>query len=159
VTTPAATTTTARLGSTVEYMDAVVFASRTGVRLELVSAPDADPGHATLPARKARLVGAGVDASVRCPEAAWEPRSLADFLAALAQDWKGWEGERVWQSAEVEMRLTARHEKANTVIVEVVMEDGAPPRWRCEAELELDPGAFQQLAADARRLGETSLTR
>lgn len=138
-------------------MDAVVFASRTGVRLELVPAPPPDGvGHGTMPTWQARLIGDGMDASVRCPEATWEPRLLADFLGSLDEDWQGWDGERAWQSEEAELRLAARHDKVNTVLVAAVLEDGAPPRWRCEAELELDPGVFRQLAADARRLGEVS---
>lgn len=140
-------------------MDAVVCASRTGVRLELVPAPRPhDVGRGEMPTWKARLTGAGMDASVVCPEAGWEPQSLADFLGSLDEDRRGWEGERAWQSEEVELRLTARHNKTNTVVLMVVLEDGAPPRWRCEAELELDPGAFAQPAADARRLGEAPLT-
>jgi Family of unknown function (DUF6228) len=103
------------------------------------------------------LVGAGVDASVVCPEAVWEPQLLADFFAALDEDWRGWEGERFWQSEDSELRLTARHDKTNTVLVSVVLTEGAPARWSCEAELEVDPGVFRQLAADARRLGESSL--
>jgi hypothetical protein len=98
-----------------------------------------------------------MDASVVCPEAGWEPRSLADFLRALDEDWGGWDGERVWQSEEVELRMTARHAQSNAVLIGVVLENGAPPRWRCEAELEVDPGVFKQLAADARRLGAASL--
>jgi hypothetical protein len=140
-------------------MDAVVFASRTGVRLELVPAPRPhEDGRGLMPSWQARLVGAGLDASLVCPEAGWEPRSLADFLGSLDKDWRGWDGERDWKSAEAELRLAARHDKTNTVLLAAVLENGAPPRWRCEAELELDPGVFSQLAADARRLGEASLT-
>jgi len=73
----------------------------------------------------------GLDACVVCPEAGWEPRSLAD-LGSIDADWKGWDGERVWQSEEAELRLAARHDKTNTVLVAAVLEDGAPPRWRCE---------------------------
>ncbi len=98
-----------------------------------------------------------MDALVVCPEAGWEQRSLAEFLGSLDEDWRGWDGERAWQSEEAELRLTARHDKANTVVLAAALEDGAPPRWRCEAELELDPGVFAQLAADARRLGQASL--
>jgi hypothetical protein len=138
-------------------VDAVVFASRTGVRLELTPVP-APPGAgpATMPVWQARVGGDGLDASMTCPEAGWEPQSLAGFLRSLDEDWRGWDGERLWQSEGAELRLAARHDKTNTVLIEVVLEDGAPPRWRCEAELELDPGVFRQLAADARRLGEAS---
>jgi hypothetical protein len=83
------------------------------------------------------------------------PQSLADFLAGLDKYSRGWPGERSWRTEE--LALTARHEKKNTVVIQVVLEDGAPPRWSCRAELDLDPGVLCQLAADARRLGAESL--
>ena len=139
-------------------MDAVVFGSRNGIRLELTPAPRPhNVGRGQMPTWQARLTGNGLDASILCPEAGWEPQSLATFLESLDRDRRGWDGERRWQSEEVELRLTAHHAATNMVLLNVVMEDGAPPRWRCEAELEVDPGVFRQLAADARRLGEASL--
>jgi hypothetical protein len=131
-----------------------VFASRTGVRLELRPAPRPHDQGSELPTWEAHLIGVGLDASIICPEATWEPHSLADFLFGLDEDSRGWEGDRFWQSEEAELRLSVRHNKLNTVFMGVVMEQGAPPRWRCEAELELDPGGFQQLVADARRLAD-----
>lgn len=110
-----------------------------------------------MPTWLARLTGHGVEASLVCPEAGWEPQSLADFLRALDHDWRGWFGGRTWQSEEAEIRLSVRHDKTNTVLMAVVLEDGAPARWSCRAELELDPGVFRQLATDARRLGERSV--
>ena len=67
------------------------------------------------------------------------------------------DGELTWQSEDAELRLSSRHKETNTVLIRVAMDEGAPPRWRGEAELELDPGAFRQLAADARRLAAASL--
>lgn len=103
-------------------------------------------------------MGTGLEAVVVAPEAGWEPQSLADFLAALAERWRGWDGERTWRSEEAELCLTARHNQTNSVLVTVEIEVGAPPRWRTTAKLELEPGVFRQLAADARRLGIESLT-
>jgi hypothetical protein len=138
-------------------MDAVVFASRSDLRLVLTpTRRPHDVGRGVMPTWLAKLTGRGLDASVVCPEAGWEPQLLADFLAGLDRDWRGWDGERMWQSEGVELRLTARHEWTNTVLVRVEMEQG--DAWRSEAELELDPGVFRQLAADARRLGAASLT-
>ena len=59
-------------------------------------------------------------------------------------------GERTWRSAEREVHLAVTHDKTNTVLVWVTLENGAPPRWKCESELELDPGAFRSLARAAR---------
>jgi hypothetical protein len=127
-------------------MAALVFASRTGVSLTLIPATARAEDAGALNVWQARLSGSGVDATVVCAEAGWQPApNLAGFLAELAEHWRGWEGSRSWQSAEVELRISARHDKTNTVLLEVEMEDGAPPRWRCAAELELDPGVFDKL--------------
>jgi Family of unknown function (DUF6228) len=133
-------------------MESVVLASRTGIRLELAPTEHPHPEvHDGLPAWQARLTGAGLDATHIAPEAGWEQQSLADYLSALDADWRGWDGERTWQSMEQELHLAATHDKRNTVVVRVTMEDGAPPRWRCESELELDPGAFRAAATAARK--------
>ena len=138
-------------------MDAVVF--NADVRLELTPAPYPWPGgpRRTVPTWRARLLGEGLDALLLCPESEYEPPSLTDFLTAIDQDWRGWEGERVWKSEDALLTLGASHDRKSAVLLSVVLEDGAPPRWRCEADLELEPGTFRQLAADAYRLGEASL--
>jgi hypothetical protein len=104
-----------------------------------------------MPMWRAVLAGRGLNASLVCAEAGWEPQSLAGFLDSIAADWRGWEGDRHWQSDAAAMRLLVRHDKTNTVLVRVELEDGAPPHWRCEAELEVDPGVFQELAMAVRR--------
>jgi hypothetical protein len=102
---------------------------------------------------QAQLVGSGLEATVICAQADWQPPpSLAEFLADLDANSQGWEGDRSWVSSEGELRLTARHDKTNTVLVDVEMDQAAPPGWRCTAELELSPGVFRGMAADARRI-------
>ncbi len=134
-------------------MNTVVIASRSDVRLELLPAahPEGET-HEGMPSWDARLLGAGLEARVPCTEANWERMSLAEFLASLDADWRGWDGEREWRSLEREVHLAATHEKTNTVLLRVTFEDGAPPRWRCEAELEVDPGALRAPALAARHL-------
>ena len=104
-----------------------------------------------MPTWRTVLDGRGLGVSLDFAEAPWEPEGLADFLEEIAGDWRGWSGERSWQSGEAEMRLTVRHDKTNTVLVRVELEDGAPPHWRCQAELELDPGAFDEIARQVRQ--------
>jgi Family of unknown function (DUF6228) len=140
-------------------MDALVLASRTGVRLELVPAPwPYDVGEQRQPTWMAKLTGGGLDASVVCPEAGWAPQALAGFFATPDADWRGWDGDRIWRSEESELTLTARHDKVSTVLVTAAIEDGTPPRWLCEAVLEVDPGVFIALSGDARRLERVSLS-
>ena len=135
-------------------MDVVAFESRNGVRLELRRAATPHRLADELPTWQVLLSGTGLTAGLVAPEATWEPRSLAGFVGDIADDWRGWDGDRTWQSEEAELRLTARHNGTNTVLICVEVEDGAPPRWQFEAKLELDPGAFEQLAKDLGELGE-----
>ncbi len=46
-----------------------------------------------------------VEASVRTLEG----DGLGDFLAELAEDFRGWEGARTWRSLECDLTLSARH--------------------------------------------------
>lgn len=140
-------------------MSAVTFGGRSGLRLELSPAPWPYPDTDKQPAWNARLIGPGVDVALLCPEAAWY-QSLADFLAGLGPFGRG-KGNRFgpseWQSGELELELKVTQTGDNAVSVEVVLTDGAPPRWQHRAELELDPGAFGRIASEARRLSAVSL--
>ena len=136
-------------------METVVFASRTGVRLELSPTDNPYDTPRVLPTWHALLMGTGLNASAVCPEAGWEPETLADYLADLSERWRGWDGERTWRSEDAELQLTAIHDKRNTVRLRVVIEH-ASEIWHCDAELELEPGVLEQLAADVRRLSHRS---
>jgi hypothetical protein len=132
-------------------MAPAVLGSRNGLRLELDASGRLEHAQDGMPTWRAVLTGRGLNVELQFAEADWEPQGLADFLAGVAADWRGWTGDRTWRSAEAEVRLSLRHEKANTVLVRVELEDGAPPHWRCEAELEVDPGVLEQLASDVRQ--------
>ncbi|MPQ98270.1 hypothetical protein GB931_10145 [Modestobacter sp. I12A-02628] len=130
-----------------------VLASRTGVRLEVSAARHP---HEQLPCWRVRLTGAGLDAVLDCPESPWQAQSLAEFFASLDHDWRGWTGARSWTSDDGELQVTARHDKPNTVLLDVLLAGGAPPRWSCAAELEVDPGVFRSVAASLVALGTSS---
>jgi Family of unknown function (DUF6228) len=77
----------------------------------------------------------------------WEHRwvGLADYFAALESDWRGWKGERVYESTEDDRRLTATHDGHLWLHIELCHErdasDGAERRgWTVETWLRLDPG-------------------
>jgi hypothetical protein len=83
--------------------------------------------------------------------------SLASFLSKLGPLWRGWTGERVWQSAETELQLVATHNGTNTVLICIELGDTAPIEWRVHLELDFDPGALDAIGAEARRLSELAL--
>jgi hypothetical protein len=113
-------------------MDSLVLTDRSGgQRLELTPMPRPYPDDGVrLPSWHARLVGKGLEAAVSFTEEPWQPESLAGFLSKLAPLWRGWAGERIWDSAESEMRVTATHNGTNTVLLRVSLRSDPLPGGR-----------------------------
>lgn len=90
--------------------------------------------------------------------AGWESgfAGLVSYFADLSAAWRGWEGERVFESIEGDLRLTASHFGSRVSVVVVLWESTNPLGWRVEAELEIEPG--EQLSRTADELSEL-LTR
>jgi hypothetical protein len=115
-------------------------------------------GRGQLPSWEAQLVGMDLDATVRFSEEGWQDTSLASFLSALAPLWRGWDGERIWQSPESELRLVATHNGTNAVEIRAELRSAYPGEWRVGAELVVDPGVeLDAIAGEARRLSELAL--
>ncbi|MFC4018908.1 DUF6228 family protein [Micromonospora sp. GCM10011542] len=68
---------------------------------------------------------------------------LADFFGQLADDWRGWSGERVWESVEGDLRIEARHEYRHIQLRIVIRSPGpgwGNEGWKAAADLTIDPG-------------------
>ncbi|MEM6433115.1 MAG: DUF6228 family protein [Cyanobacteria bacterium P01_D01_bin.115] len=79
---------------------------------------------------------------------------IVRLFAEAAHEWKGWNGDKVWESLESELRIELRIDRLGHVIVAVrVRSDpgGADP-WQLEAELGLDAGQLDGVAREAARL-------
>jgi hypothetical protein len=81
---------------------------------------------------------------------------LADFFGQLADDWRGWGGERVWESVEGDLRIEARHEYQH-VQLRIVLRSQGPgwgnEGWMVAADLTIDPGEeLTRAASDLRVL-------
>jgi hypothetical protein len=87
-------------------------------------------------------------------QAVWAHRwiGLADYFAALESDWRGWSAERIYESTENDLRLTATHDGHVWLHIELRHERDALPQrprgWSAQTWLRLDPG--EQLS-DASR--------
>ena len=68
----------------------------------------------------------------------------------LAENWRGWEGTRSWQSLEGDLELSATSDRLGHVALEVRLEEGAPFPWRVHGKLSLDAGQLHRIAAAAR---------
>jgi hypothetical protein len=81
---------------------------------------------------------------------AYEPRgqrfsTIFREMAAVA--WKGWEGEKAWESLEGEIRLSFRMDSTGHVNVRVQIRDVY--HWQIDTLLTLESGALASLAGDA----------
>jgi hypothetical protein len=79
---------------------------------------------------------------------------LAEYFEGLAVDWRGWSGERRWESLEGDVQLLAVHDGLGTITLRASLrtEAFAQHRWTASAELLLDAGGLDRLARQARRL-------
>ena len=76
---------------------------------------------------------------------------LARYFDSLVESWQGWPGERVFESVEGDLRLSATHD--GHVRVAILLQESDKPRgWRVSAELQLEPG--EQLSSIARDVSE-----
>jgi hypothetical protein len=80
------------------------------------------------------------------------PRTLRDFLAWLALDWRGWPGTRTWTAMENETTLEAAHDGTRHVQIAVTLRRAwrthDPDAWSARIVLSLEAG--EQLSELAR---------
>ena len=81
---------------------------------------------------------------------------LARYFDQLAQDWRGWDGERAWESLEHDLSLIATHDGRGTVRLRVLLRtDTLDARgegwWRAEASLSIDAGTYLTNVARAAK--------
>ena len=79
---------------------------------------------------------------------------LVEYFEALAENWRGWSGERRWKSLEGDVELIAMHDGLGTITQRANLRREAfgQHRWSAGAELLLDAGGLDNLARQARLL-------
>jgi Family of unknown function (DUF6228) len=72
----------------------------------------------------------------------------AAFFQLLADDWRGWDGERSWSSLEGQLAIKARHDGKGLIICEVAIGSVIPPTWSLQATMTFGAGAhMDEIAA------------
>lgn len=81
---------------------------------------------------------------------------LADFFQRQADDWRGWEGVRDWQSLEGDLSIQASHQYGHVqlrITLRRVRFDWGNDGWTATGDLTIDPGEqLSQVARDVRSL-------
>jgi hypothetical protein len=72
---------------------------------------------------------------------------LVAFFQGLAASWRGWQGEKAYESLEHDLRLTATHDGHVRLGVQMSRTSG-PDGWSATVVLRLDPGEEMTRAAD-----------
>lgn len=72
---------------------------------------------------------------------------LAEFFRRLADDWRGWPGERTYESLEHDLRLTATHDGHVRLAVQL-SQSGLPDGWSASGVFRVDPGEEMTRAAE-----------
>ncbi len=91
--------------------------------------------HGALAADYLSVTVTGPDMSAsRQVYAGWDAgfTALAAFFEGLASDWRGWKGERVFESIEGDLRIQATHDGHVNLRV-TLWESTVPDGWRVEA--------------------------
>jgi hypothetical protein len=83
-------------------------------------------------------------------------RDLVDFFEQQAQDWRGWEGVRQWESLEGDLKTEVRHEYGHVqlrVTVRKMLPSWGNNGWLATGDLTIDPGEqLTRVAADVKAL-------
>ena len=91
------------------------------------------------------------DAHARLRVYAYAPEHLAAFFANMAEEWRGWVGEKVWESLEGEMVLRATADRLGHVLLHVhLTAPPSPPAWRFEGNVLIEAGMLEGLAVSVR---------
>lgn len=136
-----------------QYVD---IASRFGdVTLRVTPVPH--PWDPTKVAYDMQLTGVDFDASGVYMEDNEAPQTLVEFCRELADDHKGFDGERRWQAVGATATLRADHDQINTTRLYVTLTGGPVPEWKAYAELHVDPFRFDRVALNLALFGEQLL--
>jgi hypothetical protein len=90
---------------------------------------------------------------------------IVRFFDALAVDWRGWHGERGYQSEDIELDIACLHDGIGEVRIHVQLGSGpffgepARPDWTAGAWLTVEPGALRGYASALRALTSGSGAR
>jgi len=120
---------------------------------------DRDCGTLTIKVRAAGLhYDAGVELNSDKGVLTVDGDGLPLFLAALATDWRGWEGRRSWETIEGGLSIEATHHGNRVRLLFIVRRESELDGWEFRLPLLVAPGeSLARIAAAARTHFETAV--
>ncbi len=97
-----------------------------------------------------QLTAVDLDASGVYMEDAEAPQTLVEFCRELADNHKGFDGEKHWQSIGGGLKIRADHDQINATRLYVQLSAGVVPEWTAYAELHVDPFRFDRVAINLK---------
>jgi hypothetical protein len=97
----------------------------------------------------AELATASVSAQVKVYD--HMPSRFREFFAGLAQDWRGWAGERYYESLEPTLKLSVNHDGKGFALFTVLLSAGASEHfaWSVSQRLSVELGQLGRIAEAA----------
>lgn len=76
-------------------------------------------------------------------------QQLVDFVQAMADDWRGWDGQREWNSPEYHLRVRAESDDLGHCSMVISVRNGAWHDWETSLSLSVALGSdMESLSAD-----------
>jgi hypothetical protein len=74
----------------------------------------------------------------------------AEWFCELAESWRGWQGERQWESMEHELRLVATNDRRGHIALGIQLRSGfSDYDWSVAATIMVDAGQLEGVAKHA----------
>ena len=77
------------------------------------------------------------------------PRSLRAFFRALADDWRGEEGDQTWASIEHDLTVAVRRTPGHVVLTFTLRKSAYPETWTASATVSVEAGEEMSMLARA----------
>ena len=82
----------------------------------------------------------------------YEPKHLTGFFADLAANWKGWKGEKAWNSIEEDFAITATSDRLGHIALKVTLKSGPyGDDWAIEACIYVEAGQMEEIAKRVKK--------
>lgn len=132
-------------------MNHVDLESRYGsLTLRLAPAPHPDGPQSPAVAWAVRTLNQGLELSLVTPEDPDAPQTLIELFEEIDAEQRGWDGPKQWESRFGALKIVATHDQINAVILKLDLRGGIMPQWTAQAEIHLDPGRFNRVAANLK---------